>query len=431
MTSTNDISNKLQTCSNNLKLDNLDDIENTVANIAKKLNKEYYDLDDDTEHMHIVGSVGRKTAVKNNSDVDILFELSNDDYKRFDNYSENGQSALLQEVKSVLLETYPNTDIRGDGQVVVIGFKKYTIELVPAFLQNDNSFKYPNTHDGGSWKITHPFEEQEEATKCNNLSFGRYYKLCRLIRSWKNNIGFSFGGLLIDTLVYNYFLKNNYFKDSSNYFSILLNLFKYLSEEDKEKSYWLALGSNQQIDNKDNGAFVKKANKAYNKLLKAITDNNVDKAMYELLGDEYPVDAKYSKARDIGEQFITDKFLVDIRYRLTLNCVLKQDGFMPINLKDLLVNPYYRIKRKYNLVFNATLDNRCLEPYSVWWKVKNNGAVARNRNCLRGNLEQTNNLTRKETSNFYGNHYVECYIVKNEICVAKAHIDVPIDYINE
>ena len=41
-------------------MDNRDDMEKTAGEIAKKLNKHYYDLDGDTAtHMYIVGSVGR------------------------------------------------------------------------------------------------------------------------------------------------------------------------------------------------------------------------------------------------------------------------------------------------------------------------------------------------------------------------------------
>ena len=52
-----------------------------------------------------------------------------------------------------LKERYPKTDISGDGQVVVIEFNHYTVELVPGFKQPDNRFKYPDTHDGGAGSI--------------------------------------------------------------------------------------------------------------------------------------------------------------------------------------------------------------------------------------------------------------------------------------
>jgi hypothetical protein len=40
-------------------------------------------------------------------------------------------TALLQEVKNRLARTYPNTDMSGDGQVVLVNFGSYNVEVVP------------------------------------------------------------------------------------------------------------------------------------------------------------------------------------------------------------------------------------------------------------------------------------------------------------
>lgn len=68
--------------------------------------------------------------------------------------------------------------------------------------------------------------------------------------------------------------------------------------------------------------------------------------------------------------------------------------------------------------------------YTVKWKVKNVGKEAERRNCLRGFIENPNlnGNGRKETSNFFGPHYVECYIIKNGVVVARDRISVPIQY---
>lgn len=113
-----------------LKPDNISNMETTAGEIAKKLNKNYYNLDSDSDtHMYIVGSVGRKIHIKGVSDLDLLFDLPSEKYTQFDNYSRYGESALLQEVKNVLKEKYHKTDISGDEQVVVINFTKYTVEF--------------------------------------------------------------------------------------------------------------------------------------------------------------------------------------------------------------------------------------------------------------------------------------------------------------
>ncbi|WP_289184277.1 nucleotidyltransferase domain-containing protein, partial [uncultured Parasutterella sp.] len=58
--------------------DKLEEMNTTIGEIAKKLNKEYYNLDkEDKEHMYVVGSVGRGTAIKGVSDLDLIFDLLN------------------------------------------------------------------------------------------------------------------------------------------------------------------------------------------------------------------------------------------------------------------------------------------------------------------------------------------------------------------
>ena len=65
-------------------------------------------------------------------------------------------------------------------------------------------------------------------------------------------------------------------------------------------------------------------------------------------------------------------------------------------------------------------------PYKIYWKVRNVGKKARERNDIRGNIVQGES-THKEKSVFHGPHYVECYVIKNGICVARDRIDVPIE----
>lgn len=62
---------------------------------------------------------------------------------------------------------------------------------------------------------------------------------------------------------------------------------------------------------------------------------------------------------------------------------------------------------------------------------KNEGEVAKKRNMIRGQIYQTDRDTQEEHTDFRGDHYVEAYIIKDDICVAKGRIDVPIREIME
>ena len=425
----------------NIQLDNLSDMEKTTGDIAKKLNNHYYDLDGDSEsHMYIVGSVGRKTAIAGSSDLDILFDMPNSVYTKYNNYDSNGQSALLQDVKNVLKEKYPKTDMSGDGQVVVINFNKYTVELVPGFKQLDDSFKYPDTHDDGSWKYTDPLSEQSECEQCNLDSTEIYYDFCHAIRSWKNNVGIEMGGLLIDTLVYNFFQDNGNFSDcdTNDYLKILTDMYIYLKNQNSNQNYWFAIGSNQRVSNSGNGAFVSKAKKAHKKLDGTTnTTQGINDMLRELLGTDFPKaegktekfvqyssDKKYDRGA-VTEKFIEELVPVDIRYRLRIDCKVTQDGWRPFLLRTFLHGNIGWLKHNKHLDFYIAETN-CPTPYQIWWKVRNVGVEAENKNMIRGNIDKTNSKHHYEHTDFAGSHYVECFLVKNNVCVARDRIDVPI-----
>lgn len=427
---------------NDIKLDTLDDMKRTAGEIAKKLNNHYYDLSCDTySHMYIVGSVGRKTAIAGNSDLDLLFDLPNEVYKQYNDYGSNGQSALLQDVKKVLFKRYPNTSISGDGQVVVIAFNKYTVELVPGFKQSDSTFKYPDTHNGGSWKYTNPLIEQLECCNCNINSNEIYYDFCHIIRAWKNTIGFKMGGLLIDTLIYNFFQNNDNFSgsDSNDYLQILTDLFKYLKDQNPNQNYWYAVGSKQQVNNSDNGVFVTKAQKAYTKLSKAIKATPcINNALRELLGNNFPKretddDSNLNDSilenykSNNTEEIIEELFPVDIRYDLQIDCMVTRAGWRSFYLREFLRAKKGCLHHHNKLEF-FILSTDCPKPYEIYWKVRNIGSEAIRRNMIRGQINKTNLSKQFEHTDFAGQHYVECYLIKHGVCVARAHIDVPIGW---
>ncbi|MDX5853453.1 nucleotidyltransferase [Bacillus cereus group sp. BfR-BA-01363] len=126
-----------------------------------------------------------------------------------------------------------------------------------------------------------------------------------------------------------------------------------------------------------------------------------------------------------SEEFIEYMFPVNIQYNLSLECRVTQDGFRPYFLNDWL-------SRGLHLPISKQLDfyikdNCVTKPYHVYWKVKNRGDVAKEKNCVRGQIIKTNSETLKECTSFNGEHFVECYIVKQGVCVATAKIDVPIE----
>lgn len=247
----------------------VDNISYRYKRIIKQLNKDFWNSESDTAHSLYVGSYGRGTEI-HISDIDVLFQLPYEKYAQYNAYAGNGQSALLQEVKSSIEKTYKSY-MRADGQVIMVNFTDgICFEIIPGFINEDGiSYTYPDTNSGGSWKVTNPRAEIKELTESNNRWNKNLKRLCRMARAWKEVWDVPIGGLLIDTLAYN-FMKNWGYRDKSfvYYDWMSRDFFEYLKDQNEQQQYWHAPGSNQLVYRK--GKFEYKALRCYNISLEAI-----------------------------------------------------------------------------------------------------------------------------------------------------------------
>jgi len=245
-------------------------ISTRYKNITRRLNSDYWTTTSDTAHSLYVGSYGRNTAIQGISDLDMIFQLPYSVYEQYNNYSGNGQSALLNAVKTSIEKTYSTTSIRADGQVILVPFNDgITFEVVPAFINKDDSFTYPDSNNGGRWRTTNPKPEIEAIRARNAVCNGNLILLCRMMRSWKNKWNVPIGGLLIDTLAYQFIESYTYRDKSYLYYDYFCrDFFKWMAEQDENQEYWKAPGSGQYVYGK--GLFQYKANLRYNISLEAI-----------------------------------------------------------------------------------------------------------------------------------------------------------------
>jgi hypothetical protein len=164
----------------------VDDGTTKRAGVVNCLNHHYHSVNSETDNSFFIGSWGKQTAIRPPRDVDIYFLLPPAVYHRFQNYVGNRQSALLQEVKNVISKTYPNTDMSGDGQIVLVGFGSYAVEVVPAFHLTNGNYWICDTNNGGSYKETNPpaeaaYIEQVDAANNRNLR-----PLIRMLKAWQS-----------------------------------------------------------------------------------------------------------------------------------------------------------------------------------------------------------------------------------------------------
>ncbi|WP_345787139.1 SMODS domain-containing nucleotidyltransferase [Desulfotomaculum nigrificans] len=180
-------------------------------------------------------------------------------------------------VKESIKKTYPNTHNVGDGQVVVVSFTDgIKFEVIPVFLNREETYTYPDANNGGGWKVTDPVAEINAINDANNTYNQKVKHLAKMARAWKEKCNVPVPGILIDTLVFNFMKKWEYNDKSFLYYDFMTRDFlKYLSEQNPSQGYWLAPGSNRRVYGK--GKFESKAKSSYNDALRAIEYENAKK----------------------------------------------------------------------------------------------------------------------------------------------------------
>lgn len=124
------------------------------------------------------------------------------------------------------------------------------------------------------------------------------------------------------------------------------------------------------------------------------------------------------------EEYIEELYPVSLLYSCKVLCIVSGNGWRPKLLTEFLSVLQHWLP--HNFEIRCTMDyTDCPQPYKIFWKVKNVGPEAERRNQIRGQIVEKGK-TIIEHSNFYGNHYIECYIIKNNMCVAKERINIPI-----
>ena len=417
-----------------IKEDTANTISYRYGRITKSLNDYFRETTSTTANSLQVGSYGRYSGIKGISDLDMLYIMPN---SKWDNYNKNGgQLKLLQDTKKAIENTYSASDIKVDRCVVTVKFSDGThIDVQPVFEIKDQDYKYPDTYGDGCWKTTKPRKEMDAMVEALDNKNKNLRRLCKMTRSWKNKHGVCMGGLLIDTLAYNFLNSTTYFdsKSYAYYDELSRDFFKFLYDQPKDQKEYGALGSKQRV--RVRKSFRRKSKKAYDLACEAI-DADSDKAKHnkwrDVFGNDFP---KYqneeNEAKAINlqyentEEFIEDYYPVVIQYGLEIDCEVKQDGYRDGLLRTFLAKRFHLLPGKSLTFFISEIN--IPHPYIVKWKVTNRGSEAIKKNCIRGQITADGgNQQRIESTSFKGGHFVECYIIKDNVVVAKDSIDVPI-----
>lgn len=199
---------------------NREDAKTKYDGVASKLHAYYYPTTAyNGSTKLLIGSYGKGTAVRPPRDVDVRFLMPSDQLKRYDDYLGNGQSQLLQDIKAILKQRYPQTDIRGDGQVVVVPFANgHTVELLPAWHAPNGKYIIPDTHGGGSWKLADHAAELANVSDSDRRSLGKTRALIKIVKTWQAVCSVPIKSLVIELRAVNFLKSWEYYDRGPMYY---------------------------------------------------------------------------------------------------------------------------------------------------------------------------------------------------------------------
>jgi hypothetical protein len=252
--------------------------------VRQVLNQEYYHSTSETANSMLVGSWGKGTVVRPPRDIDVLFVLPYEVYERYEQRHGNKQSALLQEVKSKLAKYYTYTEMSGDGQVVVVPFTSYGVEVVPAFKLKNGQYWICDTHDGGSYRTTDPVAEKSAIEESDKASQGNTRSLVRMLKCWQYACSVEMNSFRLEVLGTSFIGQWTHRGCAQSSFPYMVqNFFAWMTKYVNGTAY--APGTNEKLPLGD--TWASKAQSAFNRSSKACD--------YEKAGDHYNAGQEWQK----------------------------------------------------------------------------------------------------------------------------------------
>jgi hypothetical protein len=395
-----------------------------------------------------IGSYPRFTAITPVHDLDLLYFLG--DW----NESSHNPSTALQDLNSKINKEYKNPtkykiDISLQTHSVTVLYLNnteeiFSVDIVPAYFFsknefNDDTYKVPEIirkkhgknrfefyqklsqeHKDMNWITSDPRGYIKIASETDKITSGEFRKTVKIIKAWKNNLTNNDENLKLKSFHLEQII-TKYFQDNNN-IEIFDAIFKFFTEIPK-----IINNPNQIKDRANNDKFIddylqnftdaqkEKITQARNCLLIKLERFSENDTIQKLL------ETCFYKRHGDNEQFLFDFNIPcltesDYSFKICGEVQVRTGGFREYILDKIgLIN----IDRKIKFRISGAVPNVDL----FKWKVKNDN----NSEQPRGEITDHRTLRDPEETRYTGSHYVECYAILNNICVARAIQNVKLE----
>jgi hypothetical protein len=392
-----------------------------------------------------IGSYPRYTAIKPLHDLDILYILG--DWHSHDVEPFEDLSSLANKFK----KEYKNPTrykLEINVQTHSISFKYkddeieiFAVDLVPALKNGQNEFgrsmfyvpeiikqnrgktrqeyyrlkQLNNSHM--SWIKTDPLGYIEVAASLNKKNED-FRKSVKLVKGWKHkckekNEDFKLKSFHLEQLITRDYLENS----SLDIFESVFKFFTSLKENIEIPNIHDRADSSKFIDQ-----YLSDLTERQKQLIIEAIDailisfEDIDK----YFSIEYLVNSGFYTRKSISENYLFDQnipILIDDSLHLNVDgFVEKYDGFRRFRANLKIANGIVDNKNsiEFRIVENTT------DADIMKWKIKNDNTSSQ----PRGEIIDDNKYQKVETTAYIGSHYVDCFAIKNNICVARDRVNV-------
>lgn len=384
---------------------------------------EFKGKDDDETYSFLTGSYSRNTAIRPPKDVDFFIVLN--DKK----YSDLKPSELLNLLEKILKEILPDKTLFQQTHSVTIEYdEEFSIDVIPAFEINSKLYKIPHVSENSDiWLESNPKIHGEKLTEANDTTSGLLVPLVKLLKAWKRDkcsyVKSFHLELLVIEIINNSEVEsyangiNLFFDNANNYLESVCIVDpansdnfvdNYLTDDERENLKYLikmeATIAQNAVSLENNG----KTDEAIKEWDKIFTFN--------------PEKKKSLTSKQSHEKVLS--YPENLQFKIKITSKL----FNP-TLNKYKEN-YYSSSRKlpkgWKLRFYVDNSN-ISDPKKVFWQIVNTGEEAERATDLRGEILDDQGFNRRdEHTKYKGTHYVNCFIVKNNSCVAKGRFFVNI-----
>ena len=425
----------------NLNQTRLDTLGDRVGSITNYLEHGSHDLKSMFVQTIPQGSYAHGTIIKpvglyDEFDADLLLELTEDDSWEASDYVEQ----LYQAFRSSSI--YKDKVSRRTRCVVVDYAKDFHVDVVPYLQRHDQ--QYITNRKDNLFELTNPegynawLEEKDRTTERNLI---KVIRLVKYLRDYKNT--FSVKSFILSLLLADRVNDVLLIGDSKHYCDVpttlkhvLEALNKYLQANPTMPLLTDPSCPSESFNHRwkqDEYATFRDKIKYYSGKVTAAYDET-DKAKslalwQEVFGSDFQAPAATTSLSVKSAAALapsTEKWLdrdfgittaIDRRYEVKMvGSIVARNGFRHYDLPAR----GNQVQKGRSLRFSIRKCN-VPAPFDVYWKVRNFGAEAEALSALRGDMHKDDgSQQRTESTSYRGRHYVDCYIVKNGVCVAKS-----------